>query len=328
MLKRVRFLLVAIGFPTVGLAGLIFNFIVIVLFCKRPYIRRKLPNILLFNQALVDLFNCAIFCPMYTCNAVLYYYGGRTVYIRIVSNTFQQLSYMSSILNLLPLALDRCFAISAPLRHRRFVTRRVVLVSIALVWFVSLCIACVYGYIVDQTYIRDMHNDHLNNFYFAFTVIHLAVFILVIIVYAFTYYKSRKAVHHNCRIAVVRDPNCTAEDIRIQKEQKLLRMFMAIFVVFFVAFSPGLVFFMLLNFAGMKFTQVMDVVDASSVIGMAVSSVVNPVLTLFMKDDFRVKWSCCCFSNNSHMDRATSTITVTSHAGCECDSIEISTRDL
>ena len=290
-----RFCLVIVGFPLFSVFGLIFNIMVVNIYRRRPEIRRKLPNILLLNQVFIDLFNCGVFCPVYTVNAVHYYLGVRNkrVYVRIISNTLQQFSSISSILNLLPLALDRCFAMSHPLLHRRVVTRKVVLCSTAIVWFTSLCLACVYGYIVDQNYINGNAKEHLDNFYFAFTCLYHVVFALLIIINSCTFYKSQVAMrdHNN----FTSDSGGSQQD-RIrqreqEREQRLVRIFLLIFLVFFIAFSPALVFNMLLSFANFKYSQHLAV-DAVAVIAMALSSAINPLIIMVLNKDFKIKWLC------------------------------------
>ena len=50
-----------------------------------------------------------------------------------------------------------------------------------------------------------------------------------------------------------------------------------------MAFSPTLLFKMLLNFLNVKKTDSTNLVNASSVIAMAVSSCINPLIIMFMK---------------------------------------------
>ena len=45
--------------------GLILNLVLVTSFCRRPSLRRKIPNILLFNQAVADLFSCAGYGVLY-----------------------------------------------------------------------------------------------------------------------------------------------------------------------------------------------------------------------------------------------------------------------
>ena len=294
MLKEVRFYLVIIGLPIVSLLGLLFNSFIVVLYCRRRAIRRKLTNVLLVNQALIDIFNCAVFCPAYSLNAALYYIDvpRKHVYIRIISNTFQQFSYMSSILNLVPLALDRCFAISYPLKHRQFLTKRVILIAIAMVWSVSFCLALIDGYIMDRTYIHGIDEVHLDNLYFVLTCIYHISFALLVVVNSFTYYKASKAVRKHCRMTIPsQNYNQTRTTMKIQKEQKLMVMFMIIFGVFFIAFSPVLVFNMLLSYIHMDFrVEVFRLINATSAVALGISSFFNPLIVIYMNENFKIRW--------------------------------------
>ena len=241
----------------------------------------------------VDIFNCAIFCPVYSLDTALDSFDIRHDNIRTISNTLQQFSYISRILNLVPLALERCIAISLPLKHRKYVTEHVVLTSITLVWLTSFCMAVVYGCIASQTYIHVINGIYLKNFYFMFTCVYHATFVLLCVVHAITFYKSRTAVKRHYHIvngAGGGSPHIEAR--RFKSEKKLLRVSFFIFAIFFMAFLPTLLFKMLLNFLNVKKTDSTNLVNASSVIAMALSSCINPLIIMFMKVELKVKFMC------------------------------------
>lgn len=142
-------------FITFAIAGTILNTTVISLYCKRPQIRNNIANILLTNQAAIDLFNSLFYCLVKTLrlhfNCQCYGRGSGAMgrlnltspcmppcdKFRMANKVIVDVSMYSSLLGFAISGLDRLAAVWWPLPHRAKVTKGFILRAILIAWGVS-----------------------------------------------------------------------------------------------------------------------------------------------------------------------------------------------
>ena len=176
-----------------SLLGTILNFLVILVYFitirRLKNQRKSISNLLLLNQAVTDLVTCTVLCPAFAVYIAL----ERTN--EIADGTYSaalELSTYSSLLSFSITALDRCSALSMPLRHHSYVTVPRMVKIICLGWVLSLvpCLGLILVFIqhgVDESYM-------LECYYRVSTPVQLFVFVCTCIVYMKTYHISRKSV--------------------------------------------------------------------------------------------------------------------------------------
>ena len=122
--------------------GLILNMMIVTAFYKRSAIRRRIPNILLCNQAIADLFNGGVYGIMCVADEL----------IKVscpacdvsVSSAFI-ISLMSSLLLYTVIAIERFLSIYLPLWHRVYLTKKHLWVSVIISWVVSIVLGKCYA---------------------------------------------------------------------------------------------------------------------------------------------------------------------------------------
>ena len=115
------------------------NLLIVILFCVRPTLRKKIPNILLLNQALADLYNAVVTMPTWV---IVNYLSINHVNdlddlltFKFFVNFF---SVFISLGSFLATAADRSFSVTEPLIHRRVMTKGRVKIVLLLIWISSV----------------------------------------------------------------------------------------------------------------------------------------------------------------------------------------------
>ena len=128
----------------------ILNSLTISSYNRRKALRKKIPNLLLMNQAVADLFNAVVFggsqitMLIFSMSTSLWDPQWRDKWVIIVLITrivSYPLTLFSSLLLYLIIAVERFLAICFPLWHRVHAQRKHVWISVAIIWCVSTLMA-------------------------------------------------------------------------------------------------------------------------------------------------------------------------------------------
>ena len=128
-------------------AGIILNLTVAITFRKLPAVKKNIPNILLFNQCLADLFNVTIYGVMNVLSLLLVRllplvtYSDVVYAIWVSTDFFHTMTLYSSILLLCVIAFERFLAVSMPLWHRAHKRKRHPWIAAVVVWCVTIGIS-------------------------------------------------------------------------------------------------------------------------------------------------------------------------------------------
>ena len=108
------------------------NSLLVFLFFWQKQIRKKVTNILLFNQACLDILNGVLFVPV-TIMMIFCDVSSK----EFVFGTFYCFSLITSLFSITLLAFERYFSVSSPYIHRQVVTKGRVTRAIILIWILS-----------------------------------------------------------------------------------------------------------------------------------------------------------------------------------------------
>ena len=268
-------------FIILSLTGSALNVTCIGVFAKRPHIRRKIPNELLVHQACVDLFNTAICCPYYVISLILYFNNYNqveklwTFYDILIS-----ISTWTSLLSFTLIGIDRFLAIHKPIWHNDKVEIKHIRRSMMLVWILSLLFNVPYA---------------LKHFIVHFVTVAASfiIFLINIILYVATAVTAKRQLQLS-PAAQLTTTDALQENIRKQREMKLVKKLLIMFVCFFTGF--------IITGVGqlVQFIQLLQgdsryLVVIMGEIFFAVISLINPLFTLF-KNDFKIG---SCIHRNS-----------------------------
>ena len=244
--------------------GLILNTIIVFVFCTRASLRVKIPNILFFHQAIADLFNGGV-------------YGvGRVTYLLVKmvakkkSKSLQRTFYAVFVINLLSsvflctiIAIHRFVSIYFPMWHRVHLTERHVHTSIIIIWFMTIPAVILY-LVYDKIIIF-----WLMYFWVAPLVMFITILFISTFIKAFLSLRPQPT-------------RPTLQQSTFKRQLRLTVVFLIMFMEFSMIYIPQT-----LNFSDMVELGG----DASLGIMftlLLVTSVVNPVLTLCFRKQFRI----------------------------------------
>ena len=109
-----------------------FNLMVILMYLKTRVYVRKIADLLLFNQAIVDMYHGVVFVPI---QLLVMYQDEFTLKF---AGVFIGFAFLLESSVYLIISKDRCFSISCPLLHRRVMKIKIVRYELCFVWLSSL----------------------------------------------------------------------------------------------------------------------------------------------------------------------------------------------
>ena len=262
------------------MVGTILNSIIQVSFYNKRPLRRKIPSILLFNQATSDLFSCSI----YVLPNVIYYLGyllklaDFPYMIIVVLKRVLILTVTISIFLHTIIAIERYLSICKPMWHRAKVQIKHIWSSVIITWFMSLLI----------TVICHFANGINTDDYMIDEVMHTLMAILAFLITLITVLYLVSVIEA-CK-SLYMPSSSNTQKMRAKKQLRLTLLFFVMFATFLTGFIPvlvGLVWRMWqLSF---KFQLLF--------LFFNLTSALNPMLTLSMRKEFRSK--CVCFISDS-----------------------------
>lgn len=270
------------------IAALIILFNGAVLFVMRKHKSlRNAQNGLLASLAISDLSSGLIGIPLvFACSFV----PPRFCAFCSVSYYFFKFISISTVLHILAIIGERCFTVVDPFLHRRLraAPGRSNLIIISVIWLISLIASCVpwlwVTEIVNDCYTMDTSHEgtwnrdsiyELNCFilFFIVPLILISVFLakIFIAVHQFTRRKSKRCVDD------------LKEQTRLRKtEKRIFAVLFSVFALFIVCWLP----YFAVTLVHVVNTKLPDWVEETVPYSRSLTSLLNPFVYAFYKDDF------------------------------------------
>ena len=279
-----------ISFAVVGvilaLFGIILNSTIIRIYHKRKAIQNKGANLLLVNQAMVNWMNCfayVLFASLHSITLYINPYRKRFQFFYTVyaSNGFHDLSYTSSILTFTVIAIERLFAVVFPIKHRNYMKKSYITGIMVLVWIVSSGGALT---IWISTYMQKV--QVYRNYLVIELYSYLCLIAVVTILFGVTFYKALIFLRK-----LANGPSQGESNMHMNKrELRLVIIFIIMYATFLLSLIPkvlGIFQYIKGNFNQNALTA------AVLTLLFCASSICDPLLTLFIREDFKVDEIMC-----------------------------------
>ena len=246
------------------ITGLILNSIIVSVFCKQANVREKIPNILLFHQAIADLFNGGV----YGITRVTYLMVKKIdkKFVWAIQSIFYAafiISLLSSIFLCTVIAIHRFVSIYFPIWHRVHLTERHVQALIIVIWLVPIPFVILY-----LIYYK------IIILWLIYTLIAPLV-IIITVLFISTFIKAFLSLQ-------IQSINSTPHQRSSKRQLRLSLLFLVMFMEFALVYIPQTLIFSGTvgggsdTLLGIMFTLLL------------LTSVVNPILTLSFRKQFRI----------------------------------------
>ena len=253
--------------------GIILNMIIVTSFVTRRALRKRIQSILLFNQALSDLFN-AVFYGISTVSLLI----SDMVHVPLFSTDIASVSGIITIYSSLFLytviAFERFLAIQLPLWHRVNLRKRYMWIAVAVTWCFSMALA-----------VLILLAFHFPSILDALIVIELDIVLqtvflaIVIFLFILTFIKTL----HSMKSQPTESASTTTSTY-FKKQLRITGIFFLMFMSFAVVFIPLTVDLYVRN---SNYVQI-NILNTM----LMLTSVINPLLTLYYKKIFRASHRC------------------------------------
>ena len=267
--------------------GIILNLLVFGIYRHRKQIQNKIGNILLVSQAIADLFNTAV----YAIPSGILYLGFLENYdntneddekvLLIAIDSLFYFSIYSSVWIFMIIAICSYLSIVKPMWHKRNVTKGRILKMLFVVFVVAFLCGGITSF-CRLLYIRYSMN---------YAIIALCgVWIVAIsVLFTLSYSKARKCLQRK-NIAQTNNIDLSSSseaNKHYHIDKKMLRLtliFFAMYGVFLLAIVPSIVNMALWLIKGRR-TWIPSMI---AIVLFTATSIINPVLTLTLREDFRI----------------------------------------
>ena len=263
--------------------ALLLNSIIVINFFRRRPLRKKIHNILLFNQAVADTVNCLVYALpnlILVFYIMLWGYSKKTWRIYFRYRFTMTLTMSSSLFILAVIATERFLSICKPLWHRVNLRKRYIWRSILASWLISLIISGVWlleKYDDKGNYIQDQILYKIEYGYIPYTILGILM-LFVTFLFIFTFVKAFRSV--KAQTASGSAPEIT----RAKKQFRLTCLFCIMFFIFILGFLS----IMIASVIDDDFDQI----EGQILVTLFVStSILNPLTTFTFKKDFRARIS-------------------------------------
>ena len=260
----------------IALLALVLNILICFGFRQKDSMRKKNSNILLLNQALVDIFSTICALPNAIFLLLQSSLKAEPSYMYPTAITMLILSASSNIFLFVVIATERFLSLYKPIWHRSNVNSRIVWKAIAVAWFVSLLLTAV----VPITQHPSNQEERDQQFYlyrlFLFALLGVLL-ILITTLHVWSFVLAYRAVY-------TRERTSQQHFLQSKKQLRLLLIFIAMYIAFLVAFVTLQVMAILDSIYFSIQNQVLLCVFTTT-------SLLNPVITLCLKPAFRLQFS-------------------------------------
>ena len=275
-------------------------------YLKKFSLRQKNPQMLLFNQAICDIVNCLLYSIpnviIWKLNEQIPLWSNEDEGFTIASTALLILTVLSSLFIFTIIATERFLSIYKPVWHRVKMTKSRLWRAIATAWFLSI-IAGVLTIIVMLNVKMDVYDDTLYNLK-AFLIALISILLITIstlhiwsFVLAYRSVHSSSASNNNSNSNNSNNNNSSSSNnttAQSKKELRLVILFAIMFIIFFIGFSP-LIFEIALD------QSYYSLYSQTLFTFFMLTSLLNPLLTLSMRAEFRL-FSIDCHSVNTNHD--------------------------
>ena len=256
-----------------SVAIILSNSLIAFLFFWKKQLRKKVTNILLFNQACVDILNGLLFVPI----IILIIFCDISSE-EFVFGTFYCFSLITSLFSFTLLAFERYFSVSRPLIHRQVVTKGRVTKAIILIWILStLMVMLAQIWYFTSTAVK---KRLLSYYTYALWGIVAMTFSVVVCLYGGTVGRARKFIK-------TQRGRCLEKHVLEihKKEMRVTILFIALFVAFLLTYLPSLII-NIFDFSGVHDERKYELFSDAILLIYLSNSVFNPTLTICRKEDF------------------------------------------
>lgn len=274
-----------------GTSITITNLIIVGIYCFTRKIRTKTANLLLCNQAIVDIFNGAVA-------------GGITIFSDyapdVVKQGIYQFSIALSLHTVVLISIERYIFILKPLYHRTSVTKGKIMMSVIISWALSLV-----WIPLRLIHYQKSRLDWESYVYFI-AVSDCVIFLMMASVgclHVLTYRAVKKfimsrlddMINVNKRKSILFKRNIKYK--HHLKEMRVSKIFISMFVAFICTYLPVFVTGIVYIAGGFQSVKVSDYKYFSlDLLFYLYNSLFNPIVTLAFKEDYRKNFRKCISS--------------------------------
>ena len=251
-------------------AGLVLNLIIVTSFWKRRIVRRSIPNFLLFNQSIADLFNVAVYGVARTTFRGLLMFNKRYDIAMLVMLFSLSVSVFSSALLHNIIAVERCLSIYFPLWHKVYLLKKHLWIAVIILWIVSIVIG-ICNFIIEIL--------TLNHTIFSWfvTISICSSIVITTITFIATFIKAFVSIKSSQTRSI------SNSNTNWKKQLRLTAIFFVMFTGYIIVYIPWTAIAFIL-----KSSPTSGVVELGIMrICFLLTSVINPVITLCFKRQFR-----------------------------------------
>ena len=257
------------------ITGVILNSIILTNFCRRGAMRKKIPNILLANQAVADLFNAGVFGVQLVVNQLILIIEKEDfMAATIISNAAGTITVSSSIFLYTIIAIERYLSIYFPLWSRVHVNKRHILASVMIAWLLSFVLGVCLG-------LRGVF-PMLRILYLLLYILMASLAVLITILFISTFIKAYISLRSHLNIKSY-STNSISQGRHYQSKKKLhlTAVFFVMFMVFLIVYFP----LSIVLSPGSKSSLALYEVILTLLL---CTSLLNPALTMIFQKQFRL----------------------------------------
>ena len=252
----------------IALFGLVLNSIIIRSYRRQQNARKTLPNLLLAYQATADIVNCLIFAIPQAAHGLYVIFYKEPVAINGDGNIIRSANYAAFMLTSLSsaaifnvVAFERFLALIVPFFHTANIRKRHIHVSIGVIWFISVDLSLICGYLMYKS---------LSGRLFSGDLLSILMFLLLgfaTLLFFISYLKAFITIRKN-------------EQAGLRKQMKVTVIFVVMYGIFLVGFCPIGIWF------GSN-SKTVTPIKSLPFLFLTFTSVLNPLLVFWLKKDFR-----------------------------------------
>ena len=258
--------------PICAIVIIFLNLLVVGAFASDKKFRRRPANVLICSQAMIDFLIGILFIPIYLIETYLNK--------RIFLNYLIYYILFISLINLLALSADRYLALSMPFFHHRAVDKRRTIRLLIIVWTAPLFLTLIpLFWEFKPSKIRKKYTDTYLTISWAFM---LKLVLVMTILYLFIVISARKTIRRK-RLSIEKK-SFTKKIELARKEVRVIHLFGLLLFFFVAAYMPILY----MNFCDIieRKDCIPPFMEMLSTYSLILNSLVNPVLCIYLKQDY------------------------------------------
>jgi len=248
------------------------NALIILAFALSKRLRRRSANVLIFSQALSDLFTGVIFVPAHLIET--YYHTNNTRSFLVCYMLFL------SLFNLLALSTDRYLALSRPFLHHRMLNVSRTVKGIFFIWITPLILTIIpLAWWFDPQKAAHAHNIYLGIVW----LFMLALVIAMTVLYTFVTFKARRTIKRKRHSTIGHNAHAKMATLA-RKELRVIHLF-GLLLFFFTATYLPILYMNLCDLIGYP-EFIPPALEIAGFYFLFLNSIVNPVLCIYLKRDY------------------------------------------